>query len=175
MKKTISSKYKKMLFIVLPILAFILLADLLTKYFVNKNMALGAEKDFIPGFINFVNVHNNGAAWNMLSGNQIFLIVFTFIFLAAYGYFYYRESKNNALFHVASAFIVGGCIGNLIDRLAFGYVRDMIHLQFWPSFPVFNVADSFVCVGVILIIIFYIICAVKANKKGNKTDGNIQN
>lgn len=173
MKKKLGSNYKKILFISLPILAVILLADLLTKYFVNKDMTLGAEKDFMPGFINLVNVHNNGGAWNILSGNQIFLIIFTFVFLLAYGYFYYRESKNPPLFHVASAFIVGGCIGNLIDRLAFGYVRDMIHFQFWPSFPVFNIADCFVCVGVALIIIFYIIYAIRSKKKGKK-DGNVQ-
>ena len=168
MKKKLDSKYKKILFITLPIIAVILLFDLLTKYYVNKNMEVGAEKDFIPNFINLINVHNNGAAWNMLSGNQIFLIIFTFVFLIAFGYFYYRESKNNALFHVSSAFIVGGCIGNLVDRIAFGYVRDMIHFEFWPTFPVFNVADSFVCIGVVLIIIFYIIFAVKSKNKEKK-------
>ena len=171
MKRTLDKKYKKMLFISLPIIAFILLADLLTKYFVNQGMELGAEKDFIPKVIYLVNVHNTGAAWSLFSGNQVFLIVFTFIFLAAFGYFYYRESRNGALFHVASAFIVGGCIGNLVDRLALGYVRDMIHLEFWSTFPVFNIADSFVCVGVFLLILFYIIYAVKSRKKGEKTNG----
>lgn len=160
-----------MLFIFLPLISVILIADLLTKYFVNKGMELGAEKDFIPKIINLVNVHNSGAAWSIFSGNQVFLIVFTFIFLVAFGYFYYKESKNGVLFHIAGAFIVGGCIGNLVDRLAFGYVRDMIHLEFWSSFPVFNVADSFVCIGVFLMIIFYIIYAVKSHKKREKING----
>lgn len=164
---------KKLLFITLPIIAFIILADLLSKFFVNKYMEVGAEQSFIPGFINFINVHNNGAAWNIFSGNQIFLIVFTIIFLGVFGFLYYKEIKQGALFHVASAFIFGGSIGNLIDRIAFGYVRDMIHLEFWPTFPVFNIADSFVCVGVVLIIIFYIIYAVKTHKKKEKTDGKI--
>ena len=166
--KALSNRYRMMLFVALPIFVAMLILDLMTKHFANIKLQVGQGADFIPGFIDFINVHNNGAAWNMFAGSQVFLIVFTFIFIFAFGFFYYKESKNGALFHISSSLILVGCLGNLIDRLAFGYVRDMIHFEFWSSFPVFNVADICVCVGVFLIILYYVIRLIKSSRKEKK-------
>ena len=163
-KKSIEG-YKKILFIALPIFLVMLACDLVTKYITNLKLGENESVSFIPGFINFINVHNDGAAWNIFSGNQVFLIIFTFTFLIAFGFLYFKERGNNILFHIASSLIFTGCIGNLIDRLLFGYVRDMIHFEFWPKFPVFNIADICVCIGVILLIIFYIVLLVKSERK----------
>lgn len=170
----LKSNYKKMLCIALPIFALLLTFDQLTKHFANIYLAEGESANFIPGFINFQNVHNFGAAWGIFSGSKWFLITFTFVFLIVFSYIYYKESKSGALFHVAVAFIYAGCVGNLIDRLTpGGYVRDMIQFSFWPSFPVFNVADICLCIGVLLIIIYYIIQLVKKHKRKESKDGNI--
>lgn len=165
MKTDLKINYKKILFITVPIFIAMLVLDLLTKYFVNKNMSVGDETDFLPGFINIINVHNNGGAWNIFSGNQIFLIIFTSIFIAAYLYFYLHECRNGVLFHVGSALLITGALGNLIDRIGFNYVRDMLHFEFWPSFPVFNVADVCVCVGIAVLILFYLIVLIRSRKK----------
>ena len=90
----------------------------------------------------------------------------TGIFLCLFVFYYLTQVKNNALFHVSAGFIMVGCLGNLIDRIAFGYVRDMLHFEFWPSFPVFNVADMCVCIGIFLFVLFYLIGVIKGFKKG---------
>ena len=161
----IRQNYKKILCIFFPIFTFLLVFDLLSKHFVNQNLMLGEKAGFIPGVIELTNVHNDGAAWNIFSGSQVFLIVFTSVFLALFLLYYFTESKSGALFHVASGFIIAGCLGKLVDRIAFSYVRDMIHLQFFPTFPVFNIADCCVCVGVFLIILFYLLFFIKSAKK----------
>ena len=160
-----------MLFIALPVFAVMLILDLLTKHFTNVYLEVGQRAEFIPHVIDLINVHNDGAAWNMFAGSQIFLIVFTFIFLAVFALFYYKESKNGILFHIASSLIMVGCLGNLIDRLAFSYVRDMIHFEFWPSFPVFNIADICVCMGVFLLLLFYVIILIKNHRKEKASAG----
>lgn len=170
LKSSIIKENKRILFIFLPVFVCAIILDLLTKHFTNLNLNLGERKEFIPGFIDLINVHNDGGAWNLFSGSQIFLIVFTFIFLCFFSYFYYKERKRGSLFHLASALIYCGCVGNLIDRMAFGYVRDMIHFEFWPNFPVFNVADICVCVGMTLLVIFYLIILVKDAKRGKQKD-----
>ena len=168
--ENVKANYKKLLFVVLPIFVIFLVGDLLVKHFINANMEVGESKSFLPGFINLVNVHNEGAAWSIFSGKQIFLVVFTFIFLIAFVYFLLRESNRGAFFHISSAFIITGCIGNLIDRLAFNYVRDMIQFDFWKSFPVFNIADICVCVGFFMLAVYFIIALTKASKKEEKSE-----
>lgn len=165
-KQDLKGNYKKTLFIVIPIFVVMLVLDLLTKYFVNKYIPLHESRDFLPHFINLINTHNEGAGFSLLNGKTIFLIIFTSLFLCLFVFYYLTQVKNNALFHVSAGFIMVGCLGNLIDRIAFGYVRDMLHFEFWPSFPVFNVADMCVCIGIFLFILFYLIGVIKGFKKG---------
>ena len=171
-KQNLKENYKKTLFIVIPIFAILLILDLLSKHFVNKYIPLYESRDFLPNFINLINVHNEGAGFSMLAGRTIFLIVFTSIFLCLFIFFYFTQIKNKLLFHVSAGFIIVGCFGNLIDRIAFGYVRDMLHFEFWSSFPVFNVADVCVCVGIFLFVLFYLIEFTKNSKKEKNNEGN---
>lgn len=141
--------------------AILLIFDLLSKHFMFKSLVVaGDSKDFIPGFINFVRVENTGAAWGMLAGRPIILIILTIVILIVYLWFYYarlKKHKNNTslLLSISVGFITGGCIGNLVDRIALGYVRDFINFQFM-DFPVFNVADICLTIGVILMIVYFI-------------------
>jgi len=120
-------------------------------------------------------VHNFGAAWGMLAGKQVFLIVLTFVFLAVFIWYYVKEKNKSWLFNIAFAFLMAGCFGNLYDRLVLGYVRDFIQFAFWPSFPIFNFADVALCFGVVLFVIYLIIYFVKSNKNKEKIDKGDKN
>lgn len=166
--------YKFLLCITLPIFVVLLVGDLLSKHFIDAALPLGESASFLPGFIDIVTVHNQGAAWGMFSGNQIFLIVITFLFIVALCFLMIVEKTTNPLFHIALGLVFAGCFGNLVDRLAFSYVRDFLHFEFWPSFPVFNIADVCLCVGVVLFAIYFIVALVKnqKKKKGEGVDNN---
>ena len=159
---------KKFLFVVIPIVLGIILCDLLTKHFVISGRELGETESVIAGLFNFTYVQNFGAAWSMFSGNGTFLLVMSFVFVSVLMVFYFLERKNGVLFHVGWALILGGAIGNLVDRIAFGYVRDFIQFDFWKAFPVFNVADIALTFGVILLLVYYAISLFKRRKNAGK-------
>ena len=149
--------------------------DLTSKYLVEYFLPnVGDSAKFLPGFIGFVVVHNDGAGWNLLAGKQILLIILTLLILALLITFYalqmkkYRN-KTSKLLSIAFAFIVGGCLGNLYDRIFFGYVRDFLNFEF-INFPVFNLADTFLTIGVILFDIYFIFFYGREdkNKSGEK-------
>lgn len=147
----------------------LLMFDLLSKHFAfNALPNVDDSKDFIPGFINFVHVENTGAAWGMLSDSTIVLILASIFIIGLFIWFFIfrlQKHKNNTslLLGVGTGFITSGCFGNLIDRIAFGYVRDFINLQFM-KFPVFNVADVCLTVGVTLLLIYFLFCFNKEDE-----------
>ena len=137
--------------IVLVVLSVAILAlDLITKYVICGMFAENEGITAIPYLFNIIVVHNEGAAWGILSGNQIGLIILSVLLFAFLIWYFVKEKKKSWLLVVSMAFIYGGCIGNLFDRIVFGYVRDFIQFAFWQSFPIFNFADVFLTVGVIL-------------------------
>lgn len=168
--------------VLLPSLIFagILLLDLLTKHFIiDKLPNEGDSMEVIPNFINFVYVKNTGAAWGVLAGRPIFLIVVSLIIMAIYLAFYIlRAKKFNGKIHaclaVSVGLIAGGCFGNLIDRIALGYVRDFINFQFF-DFPVFNFADVALTFGIIVMVIYFFFIYTKEekalNEKGERQGG----
>lgn len=151
--------------IVLVVLSVAILAlDLITKYVICGMFAENEGITAIPYLFNIIVVHNEGAAWGILSGNQIGLIILSVLLFAFLIWYFVKEKKKSWLLVVSMAFIYGGCIGNLFDRIVFGYVRDFIQFAFWQSFPIFNFADVFLTVGVILFAIYLIIFLVKKEK-----------
>mgnify|MGYP001851455216 FL=1 len=157
--------------IVLPCVLFALLLtlDLVSKHLIDKSLGtVGASKEIIHGFISFIYVHNSGAAWGIFSGRPIFLIIISIIVIALFIAFYVLrlrkfKDKISLWLSVSLGFIAGGCFGNLIDRTAFGYVRDFINFDFM-NFPVFNVADICLTVGIILLFIYFIFFYSKEEK-----------
>ncbi len=157
--------------IVLPCVLFALLLtlDLVSKHLIDKSLGtVGASKEIINGFISFIYVHNSGAAWGILSGRPVFLIIISIIVIALFIAFYVLrlrkfKDKISLWLSVSLGFIAGGCFGNLIDRIAFGYVRDFINFDFM-NFPVFNVADICLTVGIILLFIYFIFFYSKEEK-----------
>lgn len=150
--------------VMMAIIVAILVVDLVTKYVFDAKLAGGESVTVIPYLFNFRIVHNYGAAWGMLAGKQVFLIVLTFIFLGIFIFYYIKEKNKSWLLNVTFGFLFAGCMGNLYDRLIFGYVRDMIEFDFWKSFPIFNFADVALSVGVVLLVVYLIIYFVKETK-----------
>lgn len=144
-----------------------LIFDLVSKQVIENNIELGSKKIIIKGFISFLTVHNFGAAWSIFSGKQIFLIIISFIFLFIIIFYYIKEKSKSYLFNVAYGFILAGTFGNLIDRIFLGYVRDFINLEFM-DFPVFNVADACLTIGVVFFILYIIIVAFKEKSGESK-------
>ena len=157
----------------MAIIVAILVVDLVTKYVFDATLEFGESKTIIPYLFNFKLIHNVGAAWGILAGKQVFLIVISFVFLAIFIFYYIKEKNKTWLMNISFGFLIGGCVGNLFDRLFIGYVRDFIQFAFWQSFPVFNFADIFLCVGVVLFAIYLILYFIK-NKKSSKNDEKIE-
>ena len=125
--------------------------DQFVKYWVSANIALGTSHGFIPGLMNLTNLHNDGAAWSILEGQQWFFYLITLAAVVVLACLM-RQWRTNRWKMIALSLIMAGALGNFIDRVHQHYVVDMFELL--PiNFPVFNVADSCLTVGVIALII----------------------
>ena len=138
--------------------------DQWSKYLTVQNISLGETKEFIPGFLSLTHLRNTGAAWSLLEGKMIFFYVITVIVSVVIIYLLIKNYKKSIWYSVGLSFVLAGAIGNFIDRVRLGYVVDMLQTDFM-NFPIFNVADSTLVVGVICIII-YLILDEKAAKEG---------
>ena len=129
-------------------------ADQFSKFLIVKNFVENEKIVLIKNFFNITYIKNYGAGFSILQNQTIFLVVVT---IAAIGFVTYLliKSKNNEAFNrICYLLIIGGAIGNLIDRLTLGYVIDFLDFYiFGYDFPVFNIADSFLTIGCILLII----------------------
>ena len=138
--------------------------DQWSKYLTVQNISLGETKEFIPGFLSLTHLRNTGAAWSLLEGKMIFFYVITVIVRVVIIYLLIKNYKKSIWYSVGLSFVLAGAIGNFIDRVRLGYVVDMLQTDFM-NFPIFNVADSTLVVGVICIFI-YLILDEKAAKEG---------
>lgn len=141
-------KHPRTLWIGITLIGLIL--DMLSKLIVEQTMAVRESIPILRGVLHITHIENPGAAFGMLSERRwVFLVVssLTILFLLA---FLLRTRSHDPLLLTSLAMVLSGGIGNMIDRLALGYVVDMIDFCL-IDFAVFNVADSFVCVGAALL------------------------
>ena len=131
------------------LILFILSLDQLSKLLATKNLALNDSLPLIKGVFHLTLVHNSGAAFGIFK-DQTFLFIFTSLFAIILISYKLKFSKNKFPFvYVFSlALILSGAIGNLIDRMFFGYVIDFLDFRIWP---VFNVADSAITIGAVIL------------------------
>lgn len=150
--------------------------DQLLKSWTVHHLALGESTAFLPGFMQLTRVHNYGAAWSSFSGKTVALIVVTAALMLVVAYLLVRRIVRHPLGCTAAVLILGGGIGNIIDRIANGYVVDMFDLLLF-NYPVFNLADCFVVVGVILGAVYYLWFYEKydARKKDDASDADDHN
>ena len=128
---------------------FIILIDQFTKYLIIFNYKLFINKDFLLFKIDLVK--NYGAAFNLFSGSRIFLSFISIIFSILLLYLILRKNNINTIDLYSYSFILGGTIGNGIDRIINGYVVDFINLNI-INFPVFNIADISINIGFIFLL-----------------------
>lgn len=140
---------KKILLISIIVLAL----DQLSKSIIDITMKIGQSIPIIKNFFYITYIQNNGAAWGILSNKISILIILSFVILIIiYRYMYtFKMNKRNIL---AFGLLIGGIIGNLLDRFLFGYVKDFFDFYiFGYNFPIFNVSDICIVIGIFLLII----------------------
>ncbi len=128
---------------------FIVLIDQSTKYLMFYNKKIFINKDFLLFKLDFVK--NYGAAFNIFSGSRIFLSLISILFSILLIYLIFRKNTLNTFDLYSYSFILGGTIGNGIDRIYKGFVVDFINLNF-INFPVFNIADISINIGFIFLL-----------------------
>ena len=150
----------------LMIIAGIVFLDQLSKWLTVINLELGETFPLIEGVFHFTYVQNTGAAFSMFNKPDerwIFMSISTVAIIALSIYLWFNR-KGSKLLCVAMCFIIGGGIGNMVDRCILKYVIDMLDFRL-INFAIFNVADSFVCVGVGLFALAVILDEIKEAKK----------
>ena len=140
-----------MIYIIAAIL--IVALDQISKVLTTRYFDLGEVKTILPEILSFTYVKNEGAAFGILQGARVFFLIMTIIVFFGVLYYIIKTHPHSRLEKWALAFMSGGAAGNFIDRLCLGYVRDFILVDF-IEFPVFNVADCFVCIGAGLYILY---------------------
>lgn len=137
---------------IIPIL--IIIFDQLTKYWAVSTLMREEPIVLINNFLQLNFVKNYGAAFGIMMNQRVFFIIITVIIVIGMLY-YIRKYNNTKIMNYSLVMILGGAIGNFIDRLRLGYVIDFIDVNFWGvyDFPVFNIADSFIVIGTILLVI----------------------
>lgn len=137
----------------LTLTIILVIIDQATKYLTVQNIELGQVIEFIPNIVSLTYIRNTGAAFSILEGQMWFFYIVTIIVIGVLIYYMYTEAKKDRMLGILLSFILAGAIGNFIDRLMLQYVVDMIKLEF-IDFAIFNVADSYLTVGVILLFIY---------------------
>ena len=140
-------------------------ADRLTKIYIASDMVLGQSRDFIPGLIDIVYVHNDGGAWGMLGGYTWLLLSVTVVVMLVCIALLVKYGVKNKLMFMAIILVLSGGLGNMIDRIFYGgNVVDFLHFTFMPEFPVFNVADCAIVIGAGLLILYFVLGMVEENR-----------
>lgn len=129
------------------IIISVLFLDQLTKFLAARFLQLNTSLILIKNFLNLSLVHNRGAAFGILK-NQLFVFVIISLLAIALILYHLKDKKRSRLSSISLSLILGGAVGNLIDRLRFGFVIDFLDFRVWP---VFNVADSAITIGVVLL------------------------
>lgn len=137
--------------------------DQLVKWWVVNHIALDTVQKFIPNVLSLAYLRNYGAAYSLLQNQQMFFTIVTIVVMIG-AIWYLVKNIHGSLWLLSSlSLVIAGGLGNFLDRLRLGYVVDMFHLDF-INFPIFNVADSYLTVGVIILFI----CIMKEEGNGHK-------
>ena len=152
------TKYNRLYYILISVI--ILLSDQLSKYIINTNYKSFMNKDLI--FFTLDYVKNFGAAFNLFNGSRIFLSIISIVITLILIYIILNKNNLRHIDLLSYSFILGGTIGNGIDRITKGFVIDFINLKL-IEFPVFNIADISINVGLIIILYSFI-----KNKNSNE-------
>lgn len=133
----------------LLIILVVVILDQLSKYYISHTLVLHMSIPVIPNVFHITYILNSGAAFGILENKRLLFILIAVLILVVGGYFYRKIPRQYRLLRVGLGLMAGGAIGNLIDRVATGYVIDFFDFRIWP---VFNVADIAIVCGVAIMI-----------------------
>lgn len=151
------------------LLAVCIGGDQLLKWWVTSHLDVGQSAPLLPGIVRLTRLHNTGAAWSSFSGKASLLAAVTIVLMAAVVYLVVKKIVRHPLGLTSAMLVLGGGAGNMIDRLCRGYVVDMFDLEFM-SYPIFNLADIFVVIGVLLGAVYYLWFYDKYDKPKKEPD-----
>lgn len=138
--------------LVVWIIGSLILFDQLVKSYVVKTIALGEIKPWIPNLVSLTYLQNRGAAFSMLQDQQWFFAVITLVVMVGAIWYLHKHIEDSFWTVFGLVLIIAGGLGNFIDRISQGFVVDMFHLDF-INFAIFNVADSYLTVGVVVLLL----------------------
>ncbi|MEZ7171333.1 signal peptidase II [Sporosarcina sp. OR05] len=145
----------------------IILIDQWTKWLVVQNMNLGEKISIVEPYVGLLSHRNKGAAWGMLEGQMWLFYIVTVVVVAGIIYFFHKEAKGSPLLSSSLMLLLGGAVGNFIDRLWRKEVVDFVDVLIPVinyDFPIFNVADAALTIGVVLMIIHVFVDEKKKKK-----------
>ncbi len=151
-----------MIAIIITVAAVVL--DQLSKYLIVENMELYSEAPFIPHVLAFYRTENRGAAFSMLSDSRWVFMLLSTVAMGLILFLLVKEYKRHPLMTVALSMVLGGGVGNMIDRVRLGYVVDFFRFEF-VDFAIFNVADSFITVGAVLLAVYVLFFETRVEKR----------
>lgn len=135
----------------------VLLIDQIVKLLIKTNMSLNEEISIIPNFFSIQYLKNTGAAFSILENQTILLAITSIICISVIIYYLKKEENLTTTMYLSFGLVLGGILGNLIDRIVYQGVIDFLSFQIFNyNFPVFNIADIGITIGVLLLIIIYI-------------------
>lgn len=140
--------------------------DQWVKYWTVANIALHETVEFIPSFLSLTYIRNTGAAWSILEGQMWLFFIITIVAVVVIMYLLIKHRTEHWLFAIGLSFVLAGALGNFIDRMRLGYVVDMFQTEFM-NFPIFNVADVSLFIGVAFIFIYTVF---EEKLKGNNNE-----
>jgi len=145
------------LILFLALVPFLLVVDM-----VSKVLTDGKSFNVIPNLLSFKSVYNHGVAFGWLSGGGAWLIIITSMLttLSLVAWWFY--GRKNIFASISFALFIAGAIGNLVDRIIYGHVRDFIVLDFWQSFAIFNFADICLTIGTAMLMGYYLVVSWKS-------------
>ena len=150
---------------IIALISFIV--DRVIKVIVTNNISIYERIVVIPNFFNLTHVTNDGAAFSILSGNTFFLIVVSIVALLLIVFFYLLDENITNKEKLVIMFLLGGIVGNLYDRIVYGYVIDYLEFNiFGYNFPIFNFAD------ILIVLSVFVLCILTFKKKDDKNEEN---
>lgn len=137
----------------LIVAALLVVCDQLVKYWVVSNLSLGEIMNVIPNVFSLTYYQNSGAAWSILQGQMWFFAIVTFVAVPLCIWLLWKNRRGSKFYSLALGLVIAGALGNFIDRMRLGYVVDMFQTDFM-NFPIFNVADMCLTIGVVMVFIY---------------------
>ena len=131
-----------------------LLIDIVSKLVISNLMNVYDSVIVIKNVFNITYVRNTGAAWSLFSDNTWLIIIISLIIISFIVFYIYKNRPKNKIENISYSLVLGGAIGNFIDRIIYGYVIDFLDFNiFGYDYPIFNLADTFIVIGVIILCI----------------------